>query len=150
MFWTIRFPVLVIIMQHAALCNPPSISRTLNSDRKTSAKFCDVTLIVNEHKYLAHKCILRSKSRFFEKIFCVETKKHCTDEIVVKRVSKEAFETVLDFIYTGDVIMSYEITIQFIAAAYYLGISYYLRPRPDLDLWTIERLKAMFLTTLFA
>ena len=73
-------------------------------------------------------------SRFFENIFCVETKKHCTDEIVIKRVSKEAFETVLDFIYTGNVIMSYEITIQFIAAAYYLGISYSLHPRPDLDL----------------
>ena len=100
----------------------------LNKDRKTSAKYCDINLIVDEHEYPAHKCILRDMCPFFEKIVCAETKAFCGDEIVIEGVSEEVFEIILDFIYMGEVIIDNEFVYLFSKAADYLGLEYNLRP----------------------
>ena len=44
----------------------------LDYDRKASAKYCNITLIVDEHKYLAHKCMFGLLSLFFDKVFSIE------------------------------------------------------------------------------
>ena len=44
----------------------------LDYDRKASAKYCDVTLIVDEHKYLARNCIFGLLSPFFDEVFSIE------------------------------------------------------------------------------
>ena len=103
------------------------LSKRLNKDRKTSAKYCDVTLIVDEHKYPAHKCILSVMSPFFAKILCDEMKKHCTDKIVVEGVCQEVFEIILDSIYTGSVTVNNETSYPFAEFVDYLGITYYVR-----------------------
>ena len=100
----------------------------LNNDRKSSAKYCDINLIVDEHEYPAHKCILRDMCPFFEKIVCAETKAFCGDEIVIEGVSEEVLDIILDFIYTGEVTMGNEFAYLFSKAADYLGLEYNLRP----------------------
>ena len=101
-------------------------SLTLNDDRETSAKYCDITLIVDEHKYPAHKCILSEWSPFFEKTFCVEMKRYCSHEIIIEGVSKEVFAIILDFIYIGEVFISDELLYPCLEVADYLGLEYEL------------------------
>ena len=88
------------------------------------AKRCDVTLIVDRHNYPAHKCILRKWSPFFEKIFSVEMKKQCNDEIVIESVSREVFDIILKLIYLGKVTLYNEIIYSVAKTADYLGLNY--------------------------
>ena len=46
----------------------------LDDNRKRSAKYCDITLIADEDKYLPHKCIFGLLSPFFDKMFSIEMK----------------------------------------------------------------------------
>ena len=101
-------------------------SLTLNVDRETSAKDCDITLIVDKHKYPALKYILSEWSPFFEKIFCIEMKRHCSHEIIIEGVSKEVFEIILDFIYIGEVFINDELLFPCLEVADYLGLEYEL------------------------
>ena len=71
---------------------------TLNNDHKSPADLFDIALIVDGRKYTAHKCLLSSTSRFFEKILCVEMKKHSSEEIIIEGISKEVFDIMLDYI----------------------------------------------------
>ena len=106
-----------------AYCHEPT-SLTLNDDREILAKYCDITVIVDEHKYPAHKRILSEWSPFFEKIFCVEMKSCCSYEIIIEGISKEVFEIILDFIYIGEVFINDELLHPCIEAADYLGLEY--------------------------
>ena len=91
------------------------------------AKPCDVTLIVDGHYYPAHKSILRKDSPFFEKMFSVELKKQCNDEIVIEGICREVFDIILRLIYLRKVTVNNEILYSVTEAADYLGIVYRMR-----------------------
>ena len=96
----------------------------LDNDRKTSAKYCDISLIVDEHKYPAHKCIFGLLSPFFDKMFSIEMKERYDNEAVIKGISKEVFEAILDLIYTGSVVLNMENVFGIIEAAHYMDLPY--------------------------
>ena len=96
----------------------------LDNDRKTSAKYCDITLIVDEHKYPAHKCIFGLLSPFFDKMFSIEMKERYDNEAVIRGVSKEVFEAILNLIYTGSVTLNMENVFGIIEAAHYMDLPY--------------------------
>ena len=99
---------------------------TLNNDCEPSEKNCDIILIVDGHKYPAHKCVLSQRSPFFEKIFCSKIKKHCSDEIMIEGISKEVFEVILDMTYLDKVYVNDELLHPSKEVADYLGIEYEL------------------------
>ena len=96
----------------------------LDDDRKTSTKYCDITLIVDEHKYPAHKCILGLLSPFFDKMFSIEMKERRDNKAVIKGVCKEVFEAILDLIYTGSITLNMENVFGIIEAAHYMDLPY--------------------------
>ena len=96
----------------------------LNNDRKTSAKYCDITLIVNENKYPAHKCIFGLLSPFFDKMFSIEMKERYDNKAVIKGISKEVFEAILDLIYTGSIKLNMKNVFGIIEAAHYMDLPY--------------------------
>ena len=96
----------------------------LNNDRKTSAKYCDITLVIDEHKYPAHKCVLGLLSPFYDKMFSIEMKEKRDNEAVIKGVTREVFEVILDFVYTGNIILTMENVFGIIEAAHYLDLPY--------------------------
>ena len=96
----------------------------LDSDCKTPVKYCDITLIVDEHKYSVHKCILSVMSPFFDKMFNIEMKEHRNNEAVIKGVSKEVFEAILDLIYTGNITLNMENVFGIIKAAHFMDFQY--------------------------
>ena len=96
----------------------------LDNDRKSSAKYCDITLIVDEHEYPAHKCIFGLLSPFFDKMFSIEMKERYDNEAVIKGVSKEVFEAILDLIYAGSVTLNMENVFGIIEAAHYMDFPY--------------------------
>ena len=78
----------------------------LDHDRKTSAKYCDIILIVGEHKYPAHTCIFGLLSPVFDKMFNIEiNKEQCDVVAVIEGVTKKEFESLLDLIYTDRITM---------------------------------------------
>ena len=96
----------------------------LDNDRKTSAKYCDITLVVDNHKYPAHKCVLGLLSPFFDKMFSTEMKEKRTGEAVINGVSKVVFESILDFIYTNCIELNMENVFEVIEAAHYMDLPY--------------------------
>ena len=98
--------------------------RRLDDDRKTSAKYCDIILIVDEHKYPAHKCIFGLLSLFFDKMFSIKMKERYENEAVIKGVTKEVFEAILDLIYMGSVTLNMENVFGIIEAAHYMDLPY--------------------------
>jgi len=100
------------------------VVRRLNDDRKTSAKYCDITLIVDDHKHPAHKCIFGLLSPFYDKMFSIEMKERYDNEAVMKGISKEVFEAILDFIYTGSITLNMENVFGIIEAVHYMDLPY--------------------------
>ena len=96
----------------------------LDDDRKTSTKYCDVTLIVDEYEYPAHKCIFGLLSPFFNKMFSIEMKERRDNKAVIKGVTKEVFEAILDLIYTGSITLNMENVFGIIEAAHYMDLPY--------------------------
>ena len=80
-----------------------NLRQWLDIDRKTSAKYCDVSFIVDGQKYPAHKCILKWASSPFERTFSLASKNYSYQEIIVEGISKVAFEFILDVVYYGKI-----------------------------------------------
>jgi len=100
------------------------IMQRLNNDRKTSATYCDFTLIVDGHKYPVHKCIFLF-SPFYDRMFNIEMKERFDNGAVIKGVNnKEVFEVILDFVYTGSITLNMNNVFGIIEAADYMDIWY--------------------------
>ena len=98
-------------MPHRCSCNDYSENSTrLFSELYKSSKFSDVTLVSDDKTYFkAHKFILSSYSSVFKSIL-----EECTlDCIFLQGMSKYAIETILQFLYHGEVIVSDEKTLEF-------------------------------------
>ena len=85
-----------------------SLRQLLDNDRKTSAKYCDVSFIVDGQIYPAHKCILKTVSPSFDVTFSLASKNYSYQETVVEGISKNVFEIILDLIYSGKVELEFD------------------------------------------
>ena len=96
----------------------------LNNDRKSSAKYCDISLVVDDYRYPAHKCVLGLLSPFFDKLFGSKGKTRKNNEVVIRGISKEVFEAILDFIYTGSIALTMENVFEMVEAANQINLPY--------------------------
>ena len=85
-----------------------NLRQWLDNDRKTSAKYCDVSFIVDGQKYPAHRCILKTVSPTFDVKFSLTSKNYAYHETVVKGISKNVFGIMLDLIYSGKVDLEFD------------------------------------------
>jgi len=66
-----------------------------------SAKFTDVTFLVQGEEIAAHKSVLASRSAYFEKMFDAEMQESATNRVEVTDVDPATFKAVLRFLYGG-------------------------------------------------
>ncbi|MFT7802374.1 zinc finger and BTB domain-containing protein 21-like [Arapaima gigas] len=95
---------------------------TLNEQR-VSGHLCDVTLIVADQKFHAHRSVLAASSEYFQALF---TRTHSDVQAVVHLDFCEAnvFENVLNYIYSSSLFVSKESLAAIQELGYSLGISF--------------------------
>ena len=73
----------------------------INSMRR-QGQFCDITLVVDEHEYAAHRAVLATCSPYlFDFLSCLEDTAEQQPSYKLKDLSHTGFEYLLDFMYTG-------------------------------------------------
>ncbi|RVE70271.1 hypothetical protein OJAV_G00062530 [Oryzias javanicus] len=75
---------------------------SMNTLRKEGA-FCDVTLVVQGKRFLAHKVILAAASQFFRLLFSTNMMESGKDEVPLREISPDIVQLVIGFIYTAQV-----------------------------------------------
>uniref|UniRef100_A0A8C1YFZ6 Zinc finger and BTB domain containing 33 n=1 Tax=Cyprinus carpio TaxID=7962 RepID=A0A8C1YFZ6_CYPCA len=74
-----------------------SLLRSINDERH-SGLFCDVTIIVQDRKFKAHKCVLSASSTYFRQLFSV-----AGQVIELNFIKADIFDMVLNYIYTSKI-----------------------------------------------
>lgn len=78
--------------------------------------FCDITIIVADKKYRAHKIVLTAASPYFEAMFLSGMAESHQDSVELQNIDSAAFEAILDMIYGGEIFISV-VTVQSILFA---------------------------------
>ncbi|KAI6072750.1 Leucine-zipper-like transcriptional regulator 1 isoform X2 [Aix galericulata] len=109
---------------------PLDIGTSLIQDMKAylegaGVEFCDIILLLDGHPRPAHKAILAARSSYFEAMFRSFMPEDGQVNISIGEMvpSKQAFESMLRYIYYGEVNMPPEDSLYLFAAPYYYGFS---------------------------
>ncbi|XP_010832517.1 PREDICTED: leucine-zipper-like transcriptional regulator 1, partial [Bison bison bison] len=107
---------------------PVDIGTSLIQDMKAylegaGAEFCDITLLLDGHPRPAHKAILAARSSYFEAMFRSFMPEDGQVNISIGEMvpSRQAFESMLRYIYYGEVNMPPEDSLYLFSAPYYYG-----------------------------
>lgn len=61
---------------------------------------CDCTILIGDRQYRAHRNVLASFSEYFRALF--KDTLDCSILLDQKQVTPDGFQTMLDFVYSGD------------------------------------------------
>ncbi|PIO23959.1 hypothetical protein AB205_0145700, partial [Aquarana catesbeiana] len=107
---------------------PVDIGTSLVQDMKAYLEgagrdFCDITLLLDGHPRPAHTAILAARSSYFEAMFRSFMPEDGQVNISIGEMvpSKQAFESLLRYIYYGEVNMPPEDSLYLFSAPYYYG-----------------------------
>ncbi|RXM93271.1 Transcriptional regulator Kaiso [Acipenser ruthenus] len=96
-----------------------TLLKALNEQRSTGL-FCDVTIIVQDRKFRAHKNILSSSSTYFHQLFSV-----AGQVIELNFIKAEIFEEILNYIYSSKIIrVRSDILEELIKSGQTLGVKF--------------------------
>ena len=68
---------------------------------RLSGDLCDVTLVVADQEFRAHKVILVGSSPYFKAMFSTKFDEKDQSKVQIKEIIPKYFEMILEFIYTG-------------------------------------------------
>ncbi|XP_014344828.2 zinc finger and BTB domain-containing protein 10 isoform X1 [Latimeria chalumnae] len=96
----------------------------LNEQRKKGI-LCDVNIVVNGNVFRAHKNILVAGSRFFKTLYCFTRKESCDQTTVTHLdvVAVQGFSVILDFMYSGNLVLTSQNAIEVMSVASYLQMT---------------------------
>ncbi|XP_072020250.1 kelch repeat and BTB domain-containing protein 2-like [Amphiura filiformis] len=94
------------------------LSSGLNQLRHQAA-FCDVTIIVGDQRFPAHKAVLSCASDYFQGMFTSGFQESTMSEITVPG-TEESFAQILDFAYTGHFTLSLRTVVGILKMACYM------------------------------
>lgn len=77
---------------------PTTLLKSLNEQRN-SGLFCDITVIIRDKKFRAHKTILAASSTYFHQLFAI-----AGQVIELNFIRAEIFEEILNYIYTSKIV----------------------------------------------
>ena len=77
-----------------------NLAGSLNEQRKQQ-ELCDIIITIGERSFPAHRAILAASSRYFKAMFTSGFKESSADEVKIDG-DPEVFETLLEFIYSGN------------------------------------------------
>ena len=101
--------------------HPQHLVRELNLLRR-SEEFCDVKIVVGSRSFPAHRCVLSSACAYFRLMFSSGLKESHKNEVEIFGISETIFDIILEFIYTGNVIVEMDDTQDLLVAANMLQI----------------------------
>ncbi|XP_029299774.1 zinc finger and BTB domain-containing protein 10 isoform X2 [Cottoperca gobio] len=96
----------------------------LDKQRK-SGILCDINIVVSGQMFRAHKNILVAGSRYFKTLYCL-TKSEAQDQATVTHLDVAAvqgFSVILDFLYSGNLLLTSQNAIEVMSVASYLQMS---------------------------
>ncbi|XP_058869615.1 zinc finger and BTB domain-containing protein 10 isoform X2 [Acipenser ruthenus] len=96
----------------------------LNEQRKNGI-LCDVNIVVSGQVFRAHKNILVAGSRFFKTLYCL-TKNESCDQTTITHLDVAAvqgFSVILDFLYSGNLLLTSQNAIDVMSVASYLQMT---------------------------
>ncbi|KAF7691302.1 zinc finger and BTB domain-containing protein 10 [Silurus meridionalis] len=96
----------------------------LDKQRK-SGILCDVSIVVCGQVFRAHKNILVAGSRYFKTLYCL-TKSENLDQATITHLDVAAvqgFSVILDFLYSGNLLLTSQNAIEVMSVASYLQMS---------------------------
>ncbi|XP_065326918.1 zinc finger and BTB domain-containing protein 10 isoform X2 [Pelmatolapia mariae] len=96
----------------------------LDKQRK-SGILCDVNIVVSGQVFRAHKNILVAGSRYFKTLYCL-TKSETQDQTTVTHLDVAAvqgFSVILDFLYSGNLLLTSQNAIEVMSVASYLQMT---------------------------
>ncbi|XP_060699747.1 leucine-zipper-like transcriptional regulator 1 isoform X2 [Hemiscyllium ocellatum] len=109
---------------------PVDIGTSLVQDMKNylegaGMEFCDITLLLDGHPRPAHKAILAARSSYFEAMFRSFMPEDGQVNISIGEMvpSRQAFESLLRYVYYGEVNMPPEDSLYLFSAPYYYGFT---------------------------
>ncbi|CAL8293083.1 unnamed protein product [Arctogadus glacialis] len=111
-------------LPHVALCSESHKGSILSKcdDLRVRGLLCDITLIVEDVHFKAHKVILAASSDYFSSMFNAQEPTGQSTYTLEGMVAK-AFSTVLEFIYSAQVSVEQSSAEQLLAAARLLGVT---------------------------
>ncbi|XP_052256287.1 kelch-like protein 12 isoform X2 [Dreissena polymorpha] len=80
-------------------------------------EFVDITLVINKREFLCHRSILAISSPFFMALFSTAMSESKQNKIELKEIDYLTMELILDYIYTGEVLLSEETVQDLLSAA---------------------------------
>ena len=111
--------------QHKLCLNLPAghndTLKLLNTQRH-SRILCDVNLIVDGEEFPAHKGVLAANSSFFLALFTTEMLEKDKTTACVNGVSATAMESLLEFMYTGQIQIHFENVFELLEASSFLFV----------------------------
>ncbi|RXN22277.1 zinc finger and BTB domain-containing 10-like protein [Labeo rohita] len=96
----------------------------LDKQRK-SGILCDVNIVVGDQVFKAHKNILVAGSRYFKTLYCLTKSENC-DQTTVTHLDVAAvqgFSVILDFLYSGNLLLTSQNAIEVMSVASYLQMT---------------------------
>uniref|UniRef100_A0A8D0HJS9 Zinc finger and BTB domain containing 10 n=1 Tax=Sphenodon punctatus TaxID=8508 RepID=A0A8D0HJS9_SPHPU len=96
----------------------------LNEQRKKGI-LCDVNIVVSGRIFRAHKNILVAGSRFFKTLYCFTNKesRNQTTVTYLDVVAVQGFSVILDFLYSGNLVLTSQNAIEVMSVASYLQMT---------------------------
>ena len=94
------------------------LSSGLNQLRQ-QASFCDVSIIVGDQRFPAHKAVLSSTSDYFQGMFSSGFQESTMSEVTIPG-TEESFAQILDFAYTGHFTLSLQTVTDILKMACYM------------------------------
>ncbi|XP_026113271.1 zinc finger and BTB domain-containing protein 10-like [Carassius auratus] len=96
----------------------------LDKQRK-SGILCDVNIVVGDQVFKAHKNILVAGSRYFKTLYCLTKSENC-DQTTITHLDVAAvqgFSVILDFLYSGNLLLTSHNAIEVMSVASYLQMT---------------------------
>ncbi|XP_020643209.3 zinc finger and BTB domain-containing protein 10 [Pogona vitticeps] len=96
----------------------------LNEQRKKGI-LCDVNIVVSGRVFRAHKNILVAGSRYFKTLYCFTNKesRNQTTVTYLDVVAVQGFSVILDFLYSGNLVLTSQNAIEVMSVASYLQMT---------------------------
>lgn len=83
----------------------------------------DVTLVIEDHQFQAHKALLATQSDYFRIMFTADMRERDQDKIYLKGLTATGFSHVIQFMYYGTIDLSMATVHEILQAAMYVQLT---------------------------
>uniref|UniRef100_A0A8C2BXA8 Zinc finger and BTB domain containing 10 n=1 Tax=Cyprinus carpio TaxID=7962 RepID=A0A8C2BXA8_CYPCA len=103
---------------------PSCLLQELDKQRK-SGILCDVNIVVGDQVFKAHKNILVAGSRYFKTLYCLTKSENCDQTTIthLDMAAVQGFSVILDFLYSGNLLLTSQNAIEVMSVASYLQMT---------------------------